>query len=136
MKYPICALAVACLATTANAQPYEITSHTIDGGGGTIAGATYELSGTIGQADVGTPLAGATYELTGGFWTAAAPSRLCADQNEDGFVTPTDFTAWIANFNTNDLRADTNQDGTVSPTDFTAWIAAFNQGANGPVCNP
>ena len=25
--------------------------------------------------------------------------RLCADQNEDGLVTPVDFTAWIAAFN-------------------------------------
>lgn len=62
--------------------------------------------------------------------------RLCADQNEDGAVTPTDFTAWIANFNNNDMRADVNQSGFVEPTDFTAWINAFNQGASGPICTP
>ncbi|GAB5496871.1 MAG: hypothetical protein Phyf2KO_19510 [Phycisphaerales bacterium] len=62
--------------------------------------------------------------------------RLCADQNTDGLVLPNDFTAWIANFNANDLRADVNQDGVLTPTDFTAWIAAFNQGQSGPICSP
>jgi hypothetical protein len=62
--------------------------------------------------------------------------RLCADQNSDGLVQANDFTAWIANYNANDLRADVNQDGEITPTDFTAWISAFNQGVNGPICYP
>jgi hypothetical protein len=62
--------------------------------------------------------------------------RLCADQNMDGFVSPADFSAWVANFNVNNPVADVNQDGSVSPADFSAWVAAFNQGANGPTCNP
>lgn len=48
------------------------------------------------------------------------------DQNNDGIVSPTDFTAWVNNFNNNNPLADVNQDGSVSPTDFTAWINAFN----------
>ena len=54
----------------------------------------------------------------------------------DGFVSPADFSAWVANFNTNNPVADVNQDGSVTPADFSAWVAAFNQGANGPTCNP
>lgn len=50
------------------------------------------------------------------------------DQNDDGVVTATDFTAWISNFNANDPIADVNQDGMVTSADFTAWIAAFNAG--------
>lgn len=65
---------------------------------------------------------------------ARIPERLCADQNNDGFVTPADFSAWIANFNTNNLRADVNADSTVSPADFSAWIAAFNLGDLGFKC--
>ena len=69
--------------------------------------------------------------------TADCPaSRLCADQNGDGIVSPADFSAWVANFNTMNPQADVNQDGSVSPADFSAWVAAFNQGANGPTCNP
>jgi hypothetical protein len=61
-------------------------------------------------------------------------TRLCADVNNDGAVTPTDFTAWINAFNTQNYRGDQNGDGLVTPTDFTAWIANFNQGAAGPLC--
>ncbi|PHQ78660.1 MAG: hypothetical protein COB69_09525 [Phycisphaera sp.] len=132
------AIIAALSALPAHAQPYEITSSTIDGGGGAIAGTTYELTGSIGQADAGGVLTGNTYELEGGFIPTrnATPPRLCADQNNDGNVTPTDFSAWIGNYNANSLVADVNQDGSVTPTDFSAWIGAFNQGASGPVCSP
>lgn len=62
--------------------------------------------------------------------------RLCADVNENGIAEPGDFTAWVAAFNTGDLRADANQNGTNEPGDFTAWVAAYNQGAAGPTCTP
>ena len=69
-------------------------------GGGTISSANYTLTGTIGQPDASQTLVGSTYELRGGFWTTeSTPSRLCADQNGDGLVTPADFNAWIINFN-------------------------------------
>ncbi|HED52698.1 MAG TPA: hypothetical protein ENJ00_00650 [Phycisphaerales bacterium] len=125
------------VAFSAHAQPYEIVSSTIDGGGGAIAGSTYEITGSIGQSDAGPALSGITYELAGGFVaTLESPAgRLCADQNNDGLITPTDFTAWIGNYNTNNLVADVNQDGSVTPTDFTAWIGAFNLGLNGPICS-
>jgi hypothetical protein len=51
-----------------------------------------------------------------------------ADVNGDGFVTPTDFTAWINAFNNNLPECDQNGDGACTPTDFTAWIANFNAG--------
>ena len=135
MKFPLAAVVVLS-AGSATAQPYEISSFTIDGGA-TLSGATYTLSGTIGQPDAGAALTGLSYELTGSFWPGVAdPGRLCADQNGDGLVTASDFSAWIANFNANDPKADVNQDGSVAPSDFSAWIAAFNQGTNGPTCNP
>jgi hypothetical protein len=61
-------------------------------------------------------------------------TRLCADTNNDGFVTPADFNAWILNFNNQNYRADQNADGLVTPADFNAWILNFNLGANGPLC--
>ncbi|MGP1271705.1 MAG: hypothetical protein ACTS22_00055 [Phycisphaerales bacterium] len=63
-------------------------------------------------------------------------ARLCADVNENGTVEPGDFTAWVAAFNSGDLRADANQNGANEPGDFTAWVAAYNLGAAGPTCTP
>jgi hypothetical protein len=64
------------------------------------------------------------------------PDRLCADQNDDGLVTPADFDAWIANFNAMSPLADVNQDAFVTPADFSAWVGAFSLGASGPTCVP
>lgn len=54
------------LASTAKAG-YNISWHTIDGGGGQSSGGQYVLTGTIGQPDAAYS-ADAQYELLGGFW--------------------------------------------------------------------
>jgi hypothetical protein len=54
--------------TETPAQPFEITSSTIDGGGGTSTGGVYSVSGTIGQPDAGPTLTNGQYSVTGGFW--------------------------------------------------------------------
>ena len=56
-----------CLA--ASAQQYSIDWYKIAGGGGTSTGATYSVTGTIGQADAGGAMSGGNYALTGGFWS-------------------------------------------------------------------
>ena len=53
----------------APAQSYSIDWYKISGGGGTSTGATYAVSGTIGQPDAGGPMIGGSYSLTGGFWS-------------------------------------------------------------------
>ena len=53
---------------SATAQP-NIDWYKISGGGGSSAGGTYQISGTIGQADAGVALGGGNYSLTGGFWS-------------------------------------------------------------------
>jgi len=55
------------VATVLAAGGYDLSWHTVDGGGGTSSGGNYVLSGTIGQPDAGT-LSGGTYNLIGGFW--------------------------------------------------------------------
>lgn len=53
---------------------------------------------------------------------------IVADCNRDQFVTPADFTAWVAAYNAGDLaRADQNLDGMISPADFSAWVANYNE---------
>lgn len=51
-----------------------------------------------------------------------------ADVNGDGLLGPTDFTAWIAAFNTGAMQCDQNGDGVCTPADFTAWIVNYNAG--------
>ena len=66
----------------------------------------------------------------------AAAGGPCCDQNLDGLCTAADFSAWISNFNTQNMNADVNRDGVVSAADFSAWIAAFNQQIiSGVTCN-
>ncbi|GAB5497433.1 MAG: hypothetical protein Phyf2KO_25130 [Phycisphaerales bacterium] len=59
----------------------------------------------------------------------ASPFADCpADTNNDGQLTPADFTAWINAFNNNLPECDQNGDGACTPTDFTAWINNYNAG--------
>lgn len=51
-----------------------------------------------------------------------------ADVNGDGLVTPADFTAWVAAFNTQAPECDQNGDGQCTPGDFTAWISNYTIG--------
>ena len=49
-------------------QSYSIDWYKIAGGGGTSTGATYSVSGTIGQPDAGVALTGGNFSIIGGFW--------------------------------------------------------------------
>ena len=60
------------MAPQATAQSYSIDWYKIAGGGGSSAGGSYQLSGTIGQPDAGNTLSGGNYSVTGGFWSLIA----------------------------------------------------------------
>lgn len=67
-----CCLALAGLllaVPAVQAQTYSLNWFTVAGGGGTSAGGTYQVTGTIGQPAAGGPLTGGSYSLTGGFWS-------------------------------------------------------------------
>lgn len=51
-----------------------------------------------------------------------------ADTNGDGMLSPADFSAWVAAFNSQALACDQNGDGACTPADFSAWIANYNAG--------
>ncbi len=67
---------------------------------------------------------------TGGHITIRSTNQMpcLADVNGDGMLTPGDFTAWIAAFNSGSPACDQNSDGLCEPSDFTAWIANYNAG--------
>ena len=56
------------------------------------------------------------------------PSECPADTNGDGMLTPADFSAWVAAFNTNAPECDQNNDGLCTPADFSAWVTNYNAG--------
>jgi hypothetical protein len=67
--FAVAALVLALTAPTIHAQSFAIDWYKISGGGGTSTGATYQVTGTIGQADAGGAMTGGSYTLTGGFWS-------------------------------------------------------------------
>jgi hypothetical protein len=71
--YPLLVALLALLlgATFATAQTgggSDLSWWTVDGGGGTLTGGGYTLSGTVGQPDAAPTLRGGGYTLRGGFW--------------------------------------------------------------------
>ncbi|HET9313989.1 MAG TPA: DUF11 domain-containing protein [Vicinamibacteria bacterium] len=76
-------------ASAAGAQPYDASWWTVDGGGGTAAGGSFVLAGTVGQPDAGGPFAAAPFQLRSGFWalagggTTGAEADLAVAQSDD-----------------------------------------------------
>lgn len=81
---------LAALATSSAAlADFTIDWSTIDGGGGSLSGGPYTLSGTIGQPDATAheALSGGSFTLTGGFWNGTivpCPGDLNGDGHVDG----------------------------------------------------
>ena len=74
---------------TANAQSsggYDLSWHTVDGGGGTGSGGVFTVTGTIGQPAAGGPLVGGTFAVTGGFW--ALPLTVQTGETPTLSITP------------------------------------------------
>ncbi len=68
-------LLVASVAAAQTGGGYDLTWHTVDGGGGVVSKGDYALSGTVGQPDAGAALVGGDYTLSGGFWSGAVVSQ-------------------------------------------------------------
>jgi len=60
-------------AFNAGAQSYTVDWYKIPGGGGTSTGGTYQVTGSIGQADASGAMSGGNYSLVGGFWGVVIP---------------------------------------------------------------
>jgi hypothetical protein len=101
-------LALSLTTFVAQAQTnYTIDWFTIDGGGGTSTGGTYQVSGTIGQPDAGA-MSGGNYSLTGGFWsliaavqTSGAPTLYITRSGNTVTVYWQDVSGWSLQQNSN-----------------------------------
>ena len=123
-------IAVLFCATAAALAPlgggdFDLSWHTIDGGGGTSAGGGFELSGTIGQHDAGQTMTGGSFALIGGFWAGAgsAPGIPCPwDLDMSGSVGTSDLLDLLAQWGTPG-SADFDGNGIVGTSDLLALLA-------------
>jgi hypothetical protein len=90
------------------AQTYSIDWYKIAGGGGTITGGVYSVSGTIGQHDAGGPMVGGSYSLTGGLWALYAVQTpgtpvlsISYAANQAVISWPSSITGWTLQTNNN-----------------------------------
>jgi hypothetical protein len=129
MKTSIFILSV-LLAATGYAQPYSIDWHKLSGGGGTSTGATYQVTGTIGQPDASATMTGGSYSLTGGFWslisvvqTAGAPALFITRSGSTVTVYWQNVTGWSLQQNNNlTLPANWSASGGVTTSNGTNYL--------------
>lgn len=116
------------LAATAGAD-YEITSFTIDGGGGKSAQDGFALEGTIGQPDGGPALSGDEWTLCGGFWPAAGGGfdPCPGDLDDDGSVAVSDLLSLLGAWGPcgPPCPEDLDDDGFVAVADLLALLGAW-----------
>jgi hypothetical protein len=110
----------------ANAQSgggYDLSWHTIDGGGGTSTGGVYSVSGTIGQPDAST-MSGGNYTLQGGFWSLIAAVQTPGAPLLSIFRTTTDTVAvfWPSPSTGWNLQQNTNSVSSVNWSNVTTTI--------------
>ena len=128
------AISVAALllsAATARAQSFDLSWHTIDGGGATFStGGIFEIGGSIGQPDAGV-LTGGVFQVSGGFWAGGAvdPCSLPGDLDNDRDVDLTDLATLLANFGTQSggtpADGDVDGDTDVDLSDLSSLLANF-----------
>ncbi len=142
-------LVVVALAPAALAQ-YDLSWHTIDGGGGTSGGQGFTLTGTIGQPDAGVMTSGG-FTLRGGFW----PGRQLvgpppADRDNDGVPDDTDNCPDVPNADQMDsdndgigdaceapaVPGDLDGDNDVDLDDYNLFLAAYGSASGQPNYDP
>jgi hypothetical protein len=112
------------------AQQYSIDWYKIAGGGGTSTGATYQVTGTIGQHDAGGAMSGGNYSLTGGFWslisivqTAGAPTLTITHSGNSVKVSwPYPSTGWTLQQNPSLSTANWSTSGGISNDETNNFI--------------
>ena len=127
------------LPSTGSAQSYTVDWYKIAGGGGTSAGGTYAVSGTIGQPDASGALSGGNYSVTGGFWaliqvvqTPGAPALYISHTGNVVTVYWQNVTGWNLHQNGNLATPIASWSASSSPTltNGTNYLSLTNASGN------
>jgi hypothetical protein len=126
-------LLAALFPAAARAQ-FQIDWYTIDGGGGSSAGGSFALTGTIGQPDAGAA-AGGGFECGGGFWGGSLGSALCYANCDGSTAAPVlnvnDFICFQQKYAAGDAYANCDNSTTVpilNINDFICFQQKFAAG--------
>jgi hypothetical protein len=111
------AMTLLVASTAVWAQP-AIPWYTIDGGGGTSAGGSFTLSGTIGQPDVAT-MSGGSFTLVGGFWSGAIGGSTACNRADIAEIGGTS-------------EFPGNPDGQLTVDDIIVFVNTFSDGTGCP----
>lgn len=121
--------------TLASAQvggPFDLSWHSIDGGGVMYAtGGAFALGGTLGQADASEPLTGGAFSLSGGFWpgaTGIGPCNVADFAPPFGVLNFFDVQTFLAAFAAQEQSADLVDDNAWNFFDVQAFLTAFSAG--------
>jgi len=111
---------------------FDLSWHTIDGGGVTFAsGGVFTLSGTLGQFDAAEPLSGGVFTLYPGFWPGAGPTP-CSGVDFDvpyGVLDFSDVFFFLIAFGAMNPAADLAVPfGVFDFSDVFAFLVAFGAG--------
>ena len=61
-------------------------------------------------------------------WSSCSQNICLPDTNHDGILSPADFSAWVAAYNSQSPKCDQNGDGSCTPADFSSWVLNYNTG--------
>lgn len=118
-------LAAVLSASAAIGQQFDLSWHTVDGGGATTTtGSGFEMSATIAQSDAGS-MVGEGWELSGGFWLVPQACEVPADLNGDGFADALDiqgFVNCIMGFDDECVCAQMDEDPTLGDADVEMFV--------------
>lgn len=133
------AVLIAVLSAAVHAQPFDLSWHTIDGGGAMFStGGAFSLGGTIGQPDASShalPMTGGAFSLVGGFWVDTGSACFCpGDLNADGARNGRDIQQFTGCLVSGGACACADVDGVPGVTvgDISVFVADLLAGSSCP----
>jgi hypothetical protein len=113
----------------------DVEWSTIDGGGGTSTGATYQVTGTIGQPDASIAMSGGQFSVSGGFWSLTAVVQTAGLPNLSIVHSSNSVVVSWPNTTSSKLQTNNNLASASGWTAYTGTVSTAN-GTNSITISP